>query len=215
MEPVFPRVPPKTRGLKGTTGRRAVIGWYLATALTLLLRAVAPIACLRVAYMIATWSTWVVLLDAWAICEAVFILTCFYRAHALSRRRLPLAFPASERAIVLERIMDRIAKSAALTKCVDPADGSKVLPGRCDDDCVHTLLRGWQRGIPWSNMSSDDARSWLSWALFAAPHVELTQLQREEVSHAIEDLKKRTGVSFPHEYAVRNMASNASYPPDA
>ena len=212
MEPAFPRAPPATRGLKGTTGLRAAIGFYLALGLTLLTRLIAPLAILRTAFIAVDffyngnqWSlSFTSLLSAWCICEVLFVALCYLRAHNLSKRRLPLAFPPSERSVVLERILEWMARAAADSKCVDQTVGSKVVPGRCNDDCPHTLLRGWMRGIPWQQVSSEEAQSWLSWALFAAPQAELAPLQRSEVASAIRELQKRTKIVFP---CVRNVAS--------
>ena len=43
-------------------------------------------------------------------------------------------------------------KAVLKTKCVHRKDGTRVVPGRCTNDCPHTMLRGWMLGIPWAKV---------------------------------------------------------------
>ncbi|GMH47179.1 hypothetical protein TrVE_jg3063 [Triparma verrucosa] len=65
-----------------------------------------------------------------------------------------------------------------------------------DDDCCHTLLRGWNRGASWEDCDKSHAESWLSWALFGAEWEELSSYQRKEIGGYLDTLCEETGLSL-------------------
>ena len=171
FEPAFPRAPECTRGFHGSTGLRSYVGLVLAHALVLVVRAVAPLSAFWIVLRMMQFralmgpainnamTEWLgqpfslQSLDVWCLLEVLFVLATVARAHRHSQRRLPIAFPPTERAAAIGRVIDHIAGAAARTRCIDAIDGSKIVPGRCDDDCPHTLLRGWMHGAPWSTLA--------------------------------------------------------------
>ena len=208
VEPAFPRLPDPTRGFAGSTGARSVAGLWFAYAAITVVRAIAPLSVLWLAYRIAPsvrmlssvaelpeqlsflpacLASWLAepwanrVLDIWSGLESCFLLATIWRARRLSRRRLPIAFPPGERKAAITRVIDHIVASAARTGCIDPSDGSRTVPGRCDEDCPHTLLRGWMRGAPWPSLALPHAQAWLAWALFSSPFDELSAVQCAEV----------------------------------
>lgn len=207
MEPIFPRSPDATRGYSGSVGFRSRIGRGLAFLAIAVIRAVAPLAMAWVGFRLvgaqsltSFLNSWraeparIQAIDVWALAEVAFLGASLWRARRLSQRRLPLAFPKHERKAGVFRVIDHVSKAAARTGCIDPTDGARAVPGRCDDDCPHMLLRGWMHGAPWSSLAQPHSQAWLAWALFSSPLEELSPGQQAEVDEAHEMLLQVSAV---------------------
>ena len=131
-----------------------------------------------------------------SLVETSFLVASLLRARSLAKPRLPIPFPRNERETGVGRILSYLARASKKTKCVDPKDGRKVIPGKCSDDCCHTLLRGWNRGVAWEECDRSHAESWMSWALFGAEWDELSSYQKKEIEEYLNTLCKETGLSL-------------------
>eukprot|EP00808_Paulinella_micropora_P019799 g14036.t1 len=209
--------PKKYKGWCGNHGKRACVSLTAARLVVFCIRAVAPLASLRIIFLLFSWCYLLVegsyastigvswpstaaflwlFFDIICLIECLHLIMAFQRARQLASRQPDSFLSPDEMEEVVERVLKCLEDAAIVSGCVDPADGTRRIASRCSSQCPHAILTHWHRGASWENLTEGEANQWLAWALLNADFTEVTSDQQEVVRKVRQAMEKRTGLRF-------------------